>query len=226
MIKLKNKMPLFAVFLISLFFCLGFTLNISFDPVSAASPPFGCPGGPIGPGNPSSCPYTEYQIQQFCSRPSTIPNGESVFCQTRTGTVEVNNQSKPPNAPITGECSDGSYVEASSPEARDRICAGRALNKTKGPAGNFGGTCEKQDLDQKNCAIIKYALLFTNILSALVGIVVVIMIAIGGLQYAASRDNPQATINAKNRLKTAVLALVGYLFIFAFLQYIIPGGIL
>lgn len=77
-----------------------------------------------------------------------------------------------------------------------------------------------------NCKILKYLVQFVNLLSAVVGIVVVIMIAIGGLQYSASRDNPQATAAAKAKIQNALLGLVAYLFVYAFLQYIIPGGAL
>ena len=77
-----------------------------------------------------------------------------------------------------------------------------------------------------NCQILKYLVQAINVLSAVVGIVVVIMIALGGLQYSASRDNPQATAAAKAKIQNALLGLVAYLFIYAFLQYIIPGGAL
>lgn len=93
-------------------------------------------------------------------------------------------------------------------------------------AADYNGKCESPDLDRSNCGIIAYLLTFINVLSALVGLVVVIMIAIAGIQYSAARDNPQASVNAKNKIRDALLALVGYLFIYAFLQYIVPGGVL
>lgn len=62
-------------------------------------------------------------------------------------------------------------------------------------------------------------------MSAVVGIVVVIMIAFGGIKYSASRDNPQATAAAKQHITNALLALVLYIFMFAILEYLVPGGV-
>lgn len=64
-----------------------------------------------------------------------------------------------------------------------------------------------------------------NFLSAGVGVVVVIMIIIGGIQYITAGDNPSAVTAAKERIGNALLALVAFLFLFAFLQWLIPGGV-
>lgn len=101
---------------------------------------------------------------------------------------------------------------------------------TAANTSDYGGDCttdpkKKETLNAENCGIVAIILDITNILSALVGIVVVIMIAIGGIQYTASRDNPQATAAAKEKIRNAILALVVYLFTYALLQYLIPGGI-
>lgn len=102
--------------------------------------------------------------------------------------------------------------------------------QTPAPAGSTSvnnSQCESQDLEPNDdCLILKYLLGAINVLSALVGIVIVIMIAVGGLQYSASRDNPQATQAAKEKIRNAILALLAYMFMYAFLQYIIPGGVL
>ncbi len=80
-------------------------------------------------------------------------------------------------------------------------------------------------VDKKDCGIIGYTMTFTNALAILVGIVIVIMIAVGGIQYTTARDDPQQVSAAKNRIRNAVLALVFYLFTFAFLNYLVPGGV-
>jgi hypothetical protein len=79
--------------------------------------------------------------------------------------------------------------------------------------------------DDNDCGIIRYLLIFINVLSALVGIVVVIMIIIGGIQYSTAADNPQAAIEAKKRIANAILALILYTFTFSFLQWVVPGGL-
>lgn len=96
---------------------------------------------------------------------------------------------------------------------------------TASSPGVYSGKCDVEPLDKSNCGIVGIIVDVTNILSAVVGIVVVLMVVVGGIQYSASRDNPQATAAAKARIRNAIMALVAYLFVYAFLQYLIPGGI-
>lgn len=65
-----------------------------------------------------------------------------------------------------------------------------------------------------------------NFLSAGVGIVVIIMIALGGIQYMSAGGNPQATQAAVHRIVNAILAMVVFIFIWAFLNWLVPGGML
>ncbi|MDB5168785.1 MAG: hypothetical protein JWO41_141 [Candidatus Saccharibacteria bacterium] len=63
-------------------------------------------------------------------------------------------------------------------------------------------------------------------LSAGVGLIVIGSIVFAGIQYSASRGDPQATAAAINRIQSSVIALLIYIFGFAFLNYILPAGIL
>lgn len=102
-----------------------------------------------------------------------------------------------------------------------------ASAQTNTPTGaNFQGDCKEDTVNASNCGIISYLLTAINALSALVGIVVVIMIVVGGIQYSASRDSPQMVSAARDRIRNAILGLIAYLFIYALLQYLVPGGIL
>jgi hypothetical protein len=65
-----------------------------------------------------------------------------------------------------------------------------------------------------------------RVLSAGVGIVVVGSIVVGGIQYSASRGDPQATAMAVNRIRSSLFALLIFVFGYALLNYIIPGAIL
>lgn len=80
--------------------------------------------------------------------------------------------------------------------------------------------------DPDHCGILDYVTIFIKALSALVGVVVVANIIIGGIQYSASGDDPGAVGAAKKRIFNAILALAVYAFMFALLQYLIPGGVL
>jgi len=104
---------------------------------------------------------------------------------------------------------------------------------TSGPAG---GTTSGSPTTQSVCGgtgggacndfIDKYINPFILLFSGLVGVFAVISIIMGGIQYAASADDPGAVSKAKQRIFNTIIGLVGYLFLFAFLNYLIPGGIL
>ncbi len=77
-----------------------------------------------------------------------------------------------------------------------------------------------------NCKIIQsYLIPFINVLSAVAGVVIVIMIVVGAIQYTSARDNPQAVSAARDRIMNAILALFMLMGTVAFLQWLVPGGI-
>lgn len=73
--------------------------------------------------------------------------------------------------------------------------------------------------------IIKDINLVVNFLSIGIVVVVIAMLITGGIQYSAAGDNQQAVVAAKQRLINALIAFAAFLFTFAFLQWLIPGGI-
>lgn len=85
--------------------------------------------------------------------------------------------------------------------------------------------CNDATLNASNCGIVRYLIIFINVLSGLVGIVVITMIIIGGIQYSAAGDDPQKIQEAKKKISNALLALVVFIFMYVFLQWIVPGGI-
>lgn len=79
--------------------------------------------------------------------------------------------------------------------------------------------------DPNHCGILDLLQTAINVLSALVGITVVIMIIVGGIQYSSAEDNPQKIAAARSKIVNALIALFVFIFMFALLQYLIPGGI-
>lgn len=61
--------------------------------------------------------------------------------------------------------------------------------------------------------------------SAGVGLVVIGSIIWAGIQYSTSRGNPQSTEAAIKRVTNAVIALMIYIFSFAILNFLVPGGL-
>jgi hypothetical protein len=115
------------------------------------------------------------------------------------------------------------------------LCAGPpALAASPLDSGTCANTSvnNTNKIDQtkvKNCTtqtpIVKDIQSIVNFLSIGVGVIVIIMIIVGGVQYSLAGDSPDATGKAKARITNALIALVAYLFIFSFLQWIIPGGL-
>lgn len=85
-----------------------------------------------------------------------------------------------------------------------------------------GSTLLKTNESQKIYDRITQAI---NFLSAMVGVAVVISVVLGGIQYTTSGGDPQKVSAAKKRLTNAFVALFIFFFIYAFLQYLIPGGV-
>ena len=88
-----------------------------------------------------------------------------------------------------------------------------------GCAGKTGQKCLQDN------PIVKDLNIIVGFLSGLVGVVVVGVIILGGIQYSMAGDKAEAVSAAKKRITNGLIALVAFLFIFAFLQWLIPGGV-
>lgn len=73
--------------------------------------------------------------------------------------------------------------------------------------------------------ITKFLFVVINLLSGAIGIIIVAVIILAGIQYTTSGGNPQQAAQAKKRIINAIIALVAFFFLFAILQWLIPGGI-
>lgn len=92
---------------------------------------------------------------------------------------------------------------AQTPDIQGGLCAGANFDIQEGAANtadcaNDGGT------EKLNSLITK----FINILSAIVGIVAVIMIIVGGLRYITSGGSDSNVTGAKNTILYAVIGLI------------------
>jgi hypothetical protein len=64
-----------------------------------------------------------------------------------------------------------------------------------------------------------------NLLAGVVGIIVVISLIMGGIEYSTSEGDPQKSAKAKRRIANTLFALIAFFFLYAFLQFLVPGGI-
>ena len=65
-----------------------------------------------------------------------------------------------------------------------------------------------------------------NFLSAGVGVVLIFSTVLAGIQWSAARDNPGSVEKAKSRLLSNLLALGLFIFAWALLNFLVPGGLL
>lgn len=82
--------------------------------------------------------------------------------------------------------------------------------------------------DTSNCdvdLVSSYIQPILDVLSGMVGIIVVISLIMGGIEYSAAEGDPQKSAKAKHRISNTIFALVSYFFLYAFLQFLIPGGL-
>lgn len=141
--------------------------------------------------------------------------------QTRyEGSVQVTSCTNCPN----GMTSNGSVCEtpAADPGPNGTPGDGTDLEPTYNPDGDCVGT----SINQNNCGIVKYLVIFINALSAMVGLVVVGSIIYGGIQYSSSSGDPSKASAAKDRIRNAIIALLFFLFGYALLNWLVPGGVL
>jgi len=75
-------------------------------------------------------------------------------------------------------------------------------------------------------AILVYVKALLQYLSGMIGLVIVLMIIIAGIQYVTAFGDPKRIAAAKSRLTNALIGLFLFIFAFAILSFIIPGGVL
>jgi hypothetical protein len=120
-------------------------------------------------------------------------------------------------------------TEAAAPGGGCTLSTGLQIPKpcTTGGGDQYNFVCT--GLSQKDCLkynpMIQWIRFFINLISALVGVIVVIMVTLAGIQYSAAADNPQGVQAAKKRIENVLIGLVAYIFLYAFLQWLIPGGL-
>ncbi len=137
--------------------------------------------------------------------PLTVPvsaqQAQSHFCEEANGKIVP---SKDPCIAKKVECKSGQADDPCSDPAVQADCKSISCN-----------------------ALIKdYVEPGIKVLTMLMGVVVAISIVVAGIQYGSAGSDPGQVAAAKKRLSSALLALLAYLFMFSFLQWLLPGGVL
>jgi hypothetical protein len=97
-------------------------------------------------------------------------------------------------------------------------------------SGGAHGKCPAGQVEIKNSgeggAIVAYLKLILQLMSLLIGGIIMLAIVISGISYITSAGDPARIKSAKKWLFNAITALVLYMLMFAILNFLIPGGVL
>jgi hypothetical protein len=75
-------------------------------------------------------------------------------------------------------------------------------------------------------AIITYTKTILQFLTASIGVIIILMLTIAGIQYVTSAGDAARIKAAKSRIQWAIIALLMFMAMYAILTFLIPGGIL
>lgn len=92
-------------------------------------------------------------------------------------------------------------LAAAQTDISNGLCSGANLQFTDNPSGSCGNV----DVTTKINNLVHTVI---NLLSAIVGVVAVIMIIVGGLRYITSGGNDANVTSAKNTLLYAIIGLI------------------
>ena len=92
-------------------------------------------------------------------------------------------------------------AQSTSPDIQGGLCAGANLQFSETATGD----CNSSDATSKLNNLVHT---IVNLLSAIVGIVAVIMIIFGGLRYITSGGNDTSVTSAKNTILYAIIGLI------------------
>ncbi len=121
-----------------------------------------------------------------------------------------------PSQAYAATCADPSSTEASDDGVE------RVQRDSCDPALG-GGDCA----NVSDCGLIKtYLNPAIRFIAAFFGVAVVIAIIYGGIQYGSSGGDPQKVASGKKWIINAIVALVAFFFLYALLNFLIPGGII
>jgi hypothetical protein len=75
------------------------------------------------------------------------------------------------------------------------------------------------------CIINDYINPLVKALTASAGVIAVISIIVGGIQYSSAGGDPSKIAKAKERIMKTLGAFIFFLFLYGFLNFVIPGGV-
>ena len=90
--------------------------------------------------------------------------------------------------------------------------------------GEFNCTCDLQACTKKN-PIVQWINFFVNTLAVIIFVGATAMLIFAGIQYITAADNAQKVQDSKKRITNVIVGLIAFFFLYAFMQWLIPGGV-
>jgi hypothetical protein len=153
-----------------------------------------------------------------------------VLALEKAGTGDCNEAPYKGHPALVKACKDTGYDLGKRNAARVNVNGDNNKGQNKDPC--TGSEClptptaQGSNCDSDHCDLVAlYINPAINMLSILVGLVAAASLVMGGVQYASSSGDPQKTGAAKARITNTLLAFAAYLFLYAFLNFLIPGGL-
>lgn len=185
-------------------------------------------GSDVDPG------YRKIFDDQICAGLKTISKTDySKYCtdyinqagQDKAVDSICNKYGSDGNKKLADECaayknySPGSFTPSVGAGSNDLVCDSDP-KQCVDPAADPTVKCDSDSCD----FIKKYVNPAIKLFSILFGLIAVISLILGGINYSTSEGDPQKVSRAKNRILNTIIAVIAYMFMYAFLQFLIPGG--
>jgi fumarate reductase subunit C len=90
--------------------------------------------------------------------------------------------------------------------------------------GEFNCTGDLQACTKKN-PIVQWINFFVNTIAVIIFVGATAMMIFAGIQYMTAADNAQKIQDSKKRITNVIVGLIAFFFLYAFMQWLIPGGI-
>jgi hypothetical protein len=101
------------------------------------------------------------------------------------------------------------------------VASGLSLPKSC-PEYNCSGKSSQECLTQN--PITQWTVLFINVLGVIIIVGASAMLVYAGVEYIAAADNPDRVKKAKQKIINVIIGVIAFFFMYAFLQWLIPGG--
>ena len=176
-----------------------------------------CPAVAKASKNKKKCPKSSYYTTQ-----ARVEATYSTYCNTNSFAFGKAAYDKYFKSPCKSYSTAKAKVAASQPIPNTPDPAACAADPTiKACGANAKAVC-----NSNNCDLIKkYVNPAIQMLTIAFGLIAVISLVMGGIQYSASGGDPQKVTEAKKRISLTLMAIAAYAFAFSFIQFLVPGGV-